>query len=306
MDTDKIIFQRYDLAVTFKCNNNCPFCLLEKKHKEIGQRDTEELINKIKLARNQSNEICFCGGEPLIHKDILRLIKCAKKLKFEKIHIQTNGRMLSNQKFCNSIVKAGATNFLVSLQAHEEISGNTLSRAKEAFTQTIKGIKNLKEHSIYLITNTVITNINKNYLSDIVNLSINLGANQIQLAILRIQGAVHDNKEIIPRINDLKKPIEKCIEISKKSNIPILIEGIPYCKLNKKYHDFIAENHMPPTALDIGMKNRKNIPRKIKFDICKSCEYNNSCQGIWEKYPSIFGNQEFKEPCLGYHTHQKD
>ena len=51
-------------------------------------------------ARKECNGVVFTGGEPTIHDSIIESLKTAKKLNFETIQVQTNGRMFAYPDFC--------------------------------------------------------------------------------------------------------------------------------------------------------------------------------------------------------------
>ena len=95
--------KRLDLKVGYTCNNNCRFCVVADKRK-FGDLTTKELKKQMEEGRKTCEDIVFTGGEPTIRKDIFELVRYAKKLKFDTIQIQTNGRMFASKKFCEKII----------------------------------------------------------------------------------------------------------------------------------------------------------------------------------------------------------
>jgi len=285
--------KRTDIITGFSCNNNCLFCMLGDDYKKLGQRKKQELLKDIKKATG--NCITFCGGEPTIHKDILELVKAAKRAGFKEIHAQTNARMLSYPDFCQNLINAGVNSFTVSLHAHNEKLGNQLSQTKNSFQQTVDGIKNLKKYNARLITNTVINKKNYKYLPAIISLAISLKADQIQLVFIRPRGRAYKNfNQLIPLLKNILPYLKKSIQLCNSSYKTILVEGIPLCII-PQYEKHIAEKYMPSTQLKAGNHPpSKKIKRKVKFQKCKSCFYDNKCEGIWTEYTDKFGNKEFK------------
>lgn len=83
------------ISVTYKCNLNCSYC-----HKEGQLKAKKELsldrIEKIMEAAKEIGikKIKITGGEPLLRKDIIDIIRIIKKNNFEDISLVTNGLLL--------------------------------------------------------------------------------------------------------------------------------------------------------------------------------------------------------------------
>ena len=70
----------------FSCNNNCVMCSTKPKAKFNPDRSTKDILKDLRKGKNQGyKRVEFTGGEPTIRTDILRLIKKAKDLDYNKI-----------------------------------------------------------------------------------------------------------------------------------------------------------------------------------------------------------------------------
>ena len=78
--------------VTEECNFHCKFCFAKYTNKTLGFEEQKAVIKKIAQS-NQFDEINFAGGEPLLDKNIVALIKYAFELEL-KVSIITNGFLL--------------------------------------------------------------------------------------------------------------------------------------------------------------------------------------------------------------------
>ena len=86
-DKDKICWN-----ITSNCNLNCSFCYANKNIKN-GSYDIQIRILSI-LIEKSIKQICFTGGEPLMHGHIMSLLKHAKKSGYF-VHLSTNGILLN-------------------------------------------------------------------------------------------------------------------------------------------------------------------------------------------------------------------
>lgn len=166
--------KRADIKTWFNCNNRCKFCVQGNKRSLYPGKTKNETENILQEARKDCNSVVFTGGEPAARKDIVDLVSTAKKLGFEIIQIQTNGRMFYYKKFCDAIILAGANEFSPAIHGHNAKLHDYLTGSKGSFEQSIEGIKNLKERNQIVITNTVITKFNYRFLPQIAKLLVSL------------------------------------------------------------------------------------------------------------------------------------
>ena len=292
--------QRIDLKTGFLCNNNCSFCVQGHK-KKFGNKESGELRRHIKKsAEDGCKGIVFTGGEPTIRPDILELVKYAKESGFELIQIQSNGRRFAYVDFCKQIISAGANEFSPALHGHIPELHDYLTNAKGAFSQTVRGIINLKKLNQRIITNTVITKSNYRHLPDIARLLVKLKVDQFQLAFVHALGNAAENFDsVVPRKSLIEPYVKKALDIGIKAGIRVMTEGIPYCFM-KGYEKYIAEEIIPDTKI-YDLDNVIEDYSKLRMDEgkkrgpnCKKCKYFKKCEGPWREYPEKFGWGEFK------------
>jgi len=290
--------RRVDLKVGFSCNNNCRFCV-QAHNRAFGDKSTEYLKKEMKDARRRNIDIVFTGGEPTIRSDILELVSYARKLGYEIIQIQTNGRRFFYKEFCKQMIDAGANEFSPAVHGHIPELHDFLTRSKGSFIQTITGIKNLKKLGQRIITNTVVTKPNYRYLPEIARLLVKLRVDQFQLAFVHPIGNAYKNFDsIVPRISMAAPFIKEGLQIGIDAGITVMAEAMPYC-LMKGYENYISERYIPPTEIrDAGFviddfTTAKKIHGKAKFEQCKKCKFNDICEGPWKEYPERFGSEEF-------------
>ena len=113
-------FDYVRIAVTEKCNLRCTYCMPEEgvdfKHGEqILQAD--EIIRVITaLARMGIKKVRFTGGEPLVRKDIVKLVAgAANTAGIKAVHLTTNGILFS--RYAKDLLSAGLTGVNISLDS---------------------------------------------------------------------------------------------------------------------------------------------------------------------------------------------
>lgn len=159
---------RLDLALTYRCNNDCAHCYNvehpsssfgQSKAKE-GELSTEEWKRVLDKAWALGiPHIIFTGGEPTLRNDLPELIAHAEK-NGQITGLNTNARRLSDEHFVRQLTDAGLDHVQITLESCEPGVHDEMVRAKGAFQQTLKGIRNALEAPLYVMTNTTMLQTN--------------------------------------------------------------------------------------------------------------------------------------------------
>ncbi|MCX7648035.1 MAG: radical SAM protein [Elusimicrobiales bacterium] len=296
-----MIRKKIDIKITFNCNNKCDFCAQGSKRTFIERKTMAEIIKALKDGiKSQANSVVFTGGEPTLHPDLIDLIKEAKRLKYEYIQIQTNGRTLSDMDFLKKIKSAGANEISPALHGSKPEIHDKLTNADNSFNETIKGIINSKKLGLYVLTNTVITSLNYKDLPQIAKLLTYLKVDQFQFAFVHIIGTAWEKRDwIVPKKSKVMPYLKKALDIGISKGIKCYTEAIPYCFM-KGYEECVAEKIIPDGPVvdaEVFVENYGEYRRnegKVKHKKCKKCFYFKICEGPWREYPEIFGWEEFK------------
>jgi len=287
-----------DIKIAFNCNNNCDFCAQGNKEQIYKTKDEIEKI-LIKAKQKGIKEVVFTGGEPTLHKDIIEIVRLAKKLDYKAIQLQTNGRKLCDYNFCKVLKDAGVTEISPSIHSSNYLIHNRLTNSN-SFSQVIKGITNAKKIGFKVITNTVINSLNYTDLPKLANLLCYLKVDQFQFAFIHIIGTAWENREwIVPKKSEIMPYVYKALDIGIKNKVLCYTEAIPYCFMIG-YEDHIAENIIPDgPVIDANFyldsyTDYRYSKGKIKGKKCISCVYNSICEGPWREYVELYGWSEFK------------
>ncbi len=94
------------ISVTQDCNLSCPYCHREGEEGDQKEMSFDEIRRIVKAATDSGmKKIKITGGEPLIRKDIVEIVKMIKKCGAEEISMTTNGTLL--WKYANELKNAG-------------------------------------------------------------------------------------------------------------------------------------------------------------------------------------------------------
>lgn len=136
----KYINKICNIEVTTRCNMNCDIC----SHKEIMRSNFQDLSfdSFAKIMKDESliNHVSFLGGEPLLNKDIIRMMEYLDKKKIT-YEITTNASMFTKKNISGLKNLAGIKNINISLDGQKEYHDKI--RNKGSFQKAELAIKDL-------------------------------------------------------------------------------------------------------------------------------------------------------------------
>src|SRR5512139_823250 len=140
---------RMDLAVTYRCNNDCAHCYnaRERDFPELHTENWKHILDQ--LWALGVPHIVFTGGEATLRNDLPELIAHAEK-NGQITGLNTNARRLADGKYVQKLVDAGLDHVQVTLESCDEQIHDEMMRAKGAFKQTIQGLKNALSTRLYV------------------------------------------------------------------------------------------------------------------------------------------------------------
>ena len=167
---------RMDMALTFRCNNNCIHCYAGGPHEtaELTTQQWKEAIDR--LSDVGIFILTFTGGEPTLREDLPELLLYAQN-KGMVTGLITNGRKLKDKDYVNALEKAGLDFVQVTLESHKPAVHDLMTASAGSWKETTAGIRNAVNSQVYVTTNTTLSKHNAASFLDTVDFIKGLGVN---------------------------------------------------------------------------------------------------------------------------------
>ncbi len=173
---------RMDLALTYRCNNNCSHCY-NARERSFPELTTDEWIKILDITWSLGiPHIIFTGGEPTLRDDLPVLIAHAEA-NGQITGLNTNGRRLSDPEYLQRLVDSGLDHVQITVESVDADIHNTMVNAR-AFDQTIAGLKNALNSSLFVMTNTTMLRNNVESIPSTLDFLAELGVRTIGLNAL--------------------------------------------------------------------------------------------------------------------------
>jgi radical SAM protein with 4Fe4S-binding SPASM domain len=150
---------RVDLALTFRCQNNCSHCYAGGPHEtpELSTEQWKQVIDR--LHQIGVFILTFTGGEPTLREDLPELLLYGQN-KGLVTGLITNGRKLKDKSYVEALEKTGLDFIQVTLESHKPEIHDMMTAKKGSWKETVAGIRNVIPTSIYATTNTTLSRYN--------------------------------------------------------------------------------------------------------------------------------------------------
>lgn len=178
---------RMDLAITYRCNNECPHCYNARARTfpELSTDDWKRILDRVWGVGIP--HVVFTGGEPSLRNDLPELVAHAQQ-NGQVTGINTNARRLSDLKFVHKLVEAGLDHVQITLESHHATIHDHMVAAPGAWKQTVAGLQNVLDTPLYTMTNTTLLQENSPYLGETLDFLAELGVPTIGLNALIYSG----------------------------------------------------------------------------------------------------------------------
>ena len=171
------------IALTYNCQCSCDHCVTAK-YKKRGESEltTDEFMMIIdKLPEIGVNMVSFFGGEPLLRRDLLALIKYSKQRGL-KVQLETNGYLLT-AKLAKELKNAGLDTVGVSIDSSDRDVHDRWRGVKGSFDQAVEAIRNSLDEGIecYISTFATRENLKNDDLEAIISLGKRLKVDRVRI-----------------------------------------------------------------------------------------------------------------------------
>ncbi len=180
------------LEVTSKCNLQCEYCHNSEYSNRKDDMTTEEILQLIRdiKKRYPINKILLTGGEPLVNKDIFKIIEQISMLGI-KADLVSNGTLLT-EKIVRQLERSGLQRIRLSV---DEIGETSELRSTAKPNEIWRIARMIKEVSnIEVCIHTVCSPTNITQLFDVYLMTLNVGAKRWRVFDLGYQGGTTKNK----------------------------------------------------------------------------------------------------------------
>ncbi|MDP1823180.1 MAG: radical SAM protein [Archangium sp.] len=261
---------RVTLSLGRACNNACVFCSQDALPPSSPLDLATELA---RLRGTGATELTLVGGEPTLQPALAEVIRLARAQGFERVGLQTNGRLLAS--LAPALAAAGLTDVHVTVLGGEPAVHDYHTAVEGSFRALVAGLGVARSHGLQVVATTVMTRSNYRVLNAIGPLLQSRGVSAWQVTAPLVAGrAVAAMDRVIPRLALAVPYALHALDAAQRLGLRTFVSGIPSCLLGP----FITR------ALP-------GAPRAFAPQ-CAGCPARERCSGVDATYLARFGDDE--------------
>lgn len=227
---------RMDLALTYRCNDDCPHCYVGRS-RDFPEMSTEEWKRVIDRCWELGiPHVTFTGGEATLRPDLRDLIAYAEDVGLVT-GLLTNGRRLSDRAYLDGLLEAGLDHVQITIESHDASIHDAMVGCPGAWEETVQGIRNAVDADVYMMTNTTLTDLNVPTIEETIAFLADLGVRTFACNGLIYAGKGRDVGTGIPE-RDLAPIMERVKDASARHGMRLIwYTPTRYCEFNPLEHD---------------------------------------------------------------------
>ena len=285
------------IHVTNRCNLNCIGCYsfdcTRNTIDDLSLDDLKDIMNQLKEAGVEN--VTISGGEPLIRRDIVDILKYAKEeCKFEVINLISNGTIQREDIYLE--IKKYINDFAISIDGYDEVHSKFI-RDDGIFPTVVGTIKKLKRLGLNVAILPTLHNKNIDNMINYCDLAKRLGVS-ISFSLMTCST---DLQEFIPTEEQLIKMSSyfdgssDYFSMDKKELCDYSVVARKNCGAGENIISVGADGNIYPchmmhsektvmgniknTPLKEILANSVPLPKEEDMHKCKECEYKDICGG---------------------------
>jgi len=183
--------------ITNRCMMRCLHCFNRSTSLKRNEMDDEQVLHAFdEIVSIRPQQICICGGEPLVR--VNSVIEGAQRIKKAGIFLgMVSNGFLFEEKLANKLHELGFDQIQISLDGFRE-SHDRLRGVKGAFDKAVKAIEYLAKAGVKTLTSFSPTRFNIGEFKDYVEFARSIGVREIRIQPLMLMGEAFFNADIFP------------------------------------------------------------------------------------------------------------
>jgi MoaA/NifB/PqqE/SkfB family radical SAM enzyme len=284
-----------DLVLDYDCNLACDYCTITP---EMRRRSlpTGAIVRQMRAARDEGfDRVSFTGGEPTIRRDLLPLVREARRLGYDDIKVQSNGLLYAEEGNVDRLVEAGVTRWHVSIHTHRAEAYERMVRRAGTHPLMERGLSNLVARGLDPIADQIVMRDTHTHLQGALDWLADRGVRRSQLWLVSLTDGNAENVASLPPLGELMPSVFAAFDRADARGLELRSLHLPHCLLGERKDRALdpaagGVRVVTPDAV-LDLRDAKLTPRRY-VAACEGCPEKGTCPGVRPDYLERYGDAE--------------
>lgn len=284
-----------DLVLDYDCNLACDYCTITPAMRSRAL-PTGAIVRQLRAARDEGfGRVSFTGGEPTIRRDLLPLVREARRLGYEDIKVQSNGLLYAEAGNVARLAEAGVSRWHVSIHTHRARAYERMVQRAGTHALMERGLRNLVAAGLEPNADLIVMRDTHAHLADAVDWLADRGVRSGQLWLVSLTDGNAANVASLPPLRDLLPSVFEAFDRADERGVDLRSLHLPHCLLGERRDRAIdpaagGVRVVTPDAV-LDLRDAKLTPRRY-VAACEGCAERGACPGVRPDYLERYGDVE--------------
>ena len=308
--------KRFYFNLLFNCNSHCIFCAADHDLYPKSEIITLDMMRNLIQYHGMlpGDSVILNGGELTLHPEIVEMVELLSSHGLNLV-LSTNGRRLSDDKFCKALAQAGAQYYAIPFFGCDAETHDYCTGAPGSFDDTVAGVDNLirfrEELGLDFLIEIKLLSI-KNLLDENPKVLEWVAQTFPKVDVISINALLVSDTvltrqdELIPDFASWSESVNQAIAVAKRCGVTdkIRLNDTPLCLLDSCHYDLLdrlLEDQRPLLPKDKLYIDHANLNGRESEEFsaevqksCGDCALYHQCEFV----NKLYGNPEVAKASL--------
>jgi molybdenum cofactor biosynthesis enzyme MoaA len=284
-----------DVILGYDCNLACDYCTITPEMRRRALT-SEQVLAAMTTGRARGYDtVAFTGGEPTIRRDLIGLVKAARRLGFIDVKVQTNGLVLGQADNARRLREAGVDRVHLSIHTHEAEAYEALVRSPGSYPAMVAGLERVVASGVAVVADVILKRDTVGRLEGAIAWLWDRGVRAADLWFVSLTDGNRDNVGSLPRMTDAVPAISRALAFARARAMTVRSLHVPRCLLGADHvhaYDPGAERVLVVTPEATFELKDSRLAGRIHVPACEGCPFEQVCPGVRPDYLEVYGDSE--------------
>lgn len=284
-----------DVILGYDCNLACDYCTITPEMRRQALA-TEQVVAAMRSARARGYDtISFTGGEPTMRRDLIGLVRAARKLGFIDVKVQTNGLVLGHGDNARRLREAGVDRIHLSIHTHAAEAYDELVRSPGSYPRMVAGLEQVVASGAAVVADVILKRGTVDRLADAIAWVRARGVRAADLWFVSLTDGNRDNVGSLPRMTEAMPAISRALTYARAHGMTVRSLHVPRCLLGPDHvhaYDPGADRVQVVTPEATFELKDSRLAGRIHVPACGGCPFEQVCPGVRPDYLEVYGDAE--------------